>query len=56
MDDGTKAVHYRARAKQLRAEADTMTTPVAKVALLRIAANYEQLAHRVEISSSWNAP
>ena len=51
-DDARSARGYRARAEQLRAEAETMTNPETREALLRIASNYEQLAKRVEKSGN----
>ena len=55
-DDSQSARGYRARAEQIRAEANTVTNLATQQSLLRIAANYEQLAHRVEQSSRSNAP
>jgi hypothetical protein len=52
MSEGAKSAQgYRARAEQMRAEADAMTNRATRQALLIIAANYEQLAHRVEKSA-----
>jgi len=49
MSEGAQSAKgYRARAAQIRADADAMTNPETRQALLRIAANYEQLAYRVE--------
>lgn len=45
---------YRARAEQLRAEVERITDPATRKALLDIAANYEQLANRVEKSKTSN--
>jgi hypothetical protein len=53
MSEGAQSVKgYRARAEQIRAEADAMTNLETRQALLHIAANYEQLAYRVEKSRS----
>jgi len=53
MSEGAQSAKgYRARAAQIRADADAMTNPETRQALLRIAANYEQLAYRVEKSRS----
>ena len=38
---------YRARAEQIRAEADSMKNPESKLALLHIATSYEHLADRL---------
>ena len=46
---------YRARAKQLRDEAEAINIVASRDALLKIAANYEQLASRVEKSSRTNS-
>jgi hypothetical protein len=51
-DNARSARGYRARAAQLRAEAETMSNPNTREALLRIASSYEQLAKRVEKSGS----
>jgi len=49
-EDARSARGYRARAVQLRVEAHGMTRPETAKALLNLAGNYEQLAHRVENS------
>jgi hypothetical protein len=51
-DRSHSALGYRARAEQIRAEADKITNPGTRQSLLRIATNYEQLANRVEKSKS----
>ena len=51
MDVGIQSARgYRARAVQLRAEAEAMSRPETRKALLSLAGNYDQLAHRVENS------
>ncbi len=52
MNIGAHAQGYRARAEEIRAEALTMANLETRESLLRIAANYEQLADRVEKSRS----
>ena len=49
MDETARSgADYRARAKQIRAEAERVPDIETRKALLDIAANYEQLANRVE--------
>ena len=48
MDEAARSVRaYRARAEQLRAEAELIRDPATRKALLDIASNYDQLANRV---------
>ena len=51
-ESARSAKGYRARAEQIRAEAEAMTNLETRQALLHIAANYEQLAYRVEKNRS----
>jgi len=46
-DGARSAIGYEARAIQIRAEAENISNPQTKKAMLRIADNYEQLAIRV---------
>ena len=39
------AAHYLAKAEEARAQAQQMSTPAAKEAMLTVAASYEMLAH-----------
>jgi len=49
LEENTRSARgYRTRAEQLRAEADTVKDDRTKKALIEIAANYDQLADRVE--------
>ena len=41
------AIGYKARATQIRADAENISNPEIKQALLRIADSYEQLARRL---------
>ena len=45
---GSAANGYRKRADALRAEAEAITNPQTKLALLNIASNYEQLANTMD--------
>ena len=47
MDAERSAKGYRARAEQIRVEAEGMQNPETKQALLHIADSYEQLANRL---------
>ena len=48
MDEEVRSAKgYRARAEQLRAEAENAKNPETKDALLKIAANYEQLSKSI---------
>jgi len=42
------AAHWRERAEEARAIAETLTDPVARETMLRIAQEYEKLAKRAE--------
>ena len=44
--DSHSAARYRKQAKEIRAAADRMATSETKIALLKIATSYEQLADR----------
>jgi len=48
--------HWRARAEQARAQAEQMADPQAKEAMLRIAKDYEKLAHRAAARSGEPKP
>ena len=48
------ATGYKARATQIRAEAETIRNPETKQALLRIADSYEHLARRVSKGQTSN--
>ena len=53
MEDNTRSVRgYRARAKQIREEATATSDLDTRQALMEIAAHYERLASRVEMSKS----
>jgi hypothetical protein len=51
-EEARSAKAYKARADQLRAEAENTKNPETKEALLRIAADYEQLSKSVLSRSS----
>ena len=47
--------HWRYRAKEARAMAESMTDPEAKQSMLNVAADYERLAKRAEDRAGGNA-
>lgn len=47
--------HWRYRAEEARAMAESMTDPEAKQLMLNVAADYERLAKRAEDRSGGNA-
>ena len=47
--------HWRYRAEEARAMAESMTDPVAKQSMLSVAAEYEKLAKRAEDRAGGNA-
>ena len=53
-EEARSAKGYKACAPQIRAEAENISYPETKQALLNIAANYEQLARRVPKSQNSN--